>query len=64
MFSISSSEIPEVPSLGNWQKGKEKERVEEQQREEEVGAVEKTEKLWMKRMESLESVGLYLMQVA
>lgn len=51
--------------MGNWQRQeKEKERVRGGGEEREVGALEKTERLWMKRMESLESVGLYLSQVA
>ena len=42
----------------------EEEEEEEENVEEEEGVVEKTERPWMERTESLESVGLYLIQVA
>lgn len=76
MFSISSSEIPKVPTVGNWQREGEREKRGSKKRgrkgrrrrrrgtkERECG-VRKTERLWMKRMESLESEGLYLILVS
>lgn len=52
MFSISSSEIPKVPSMGNWQREGERET-----RRGGGGGGRRQKRLWMKRMESLESAG-------
>lgn len=66
MLPISSSEFPKVPTAGNCQREGERE-AGRRGGEEEAGGqsiVEKTESLWMERMESLESVGLYLILVS
>lgn len=49
--------------MGNWQREGESEEEEEGVKKREK-VVQKTERLWMERMESLDSVGLYLILVA
>lgn len=70
MLPVSSSEFPKVPTSGELSKGRRK-RGRERRRGGGGGGggggqsiVEKTESLWMERMESLDSVGLYLILVS